>query len=143
MPAVAQGTVSITLQISQANLAYQSRPNAFQFVPAGSNGPTPGAITITAAGTDILLLQLTAMGGMVWAQNMDATNYVTLGVRDKVTNVFYPFCELLPGEFYCFRSSRKIPKEEVGTGTFTGTNVVYHAKANAANVILRFDAFDP
>lgn len=135
--------VTSSLRINQGNLTYQSNPTSFQPTVTGTNGPTPGAVTISVSGTDVTFSQLTALGGLCRLMNIDPTNYVTVGVRDKSTNVFYPLLELLPGETFITRLSRKLPKEEVGTGTFSGTNVVFHAKADTANVILVVEAFDP
>jgi|SRR6185312_1802574 len=135
--------VTANLQIVQGGLSYQSQPSAFQPSVSGTNGPTPGAVTITTSGTDISLAQLDAMGGLCVLCNIDSTNYVTVGIRDNVTNEFYPIVELLPTEFYVVRLSRKLPKAEAGTGTFSGTRSTLHAKADTANVILRIDAFDP
>jgi len=135
--------VQSSLRIQQNNLNYQSQPTSFNPTITGTNGPTPGATTIPTTGADVTFSQLTSLGGLCRLMNIDKTNYVTVGMRDKTTNVFYPLIELLPGESYVCRLSRKIGKEEVGTGTFSGTNTVFHAKADTASVILLIDAFDP
>lgn len=114
---------------------------------SGTNGPTPGAVTVPVSGVDISFAQLDAMGGLGRFFNIDATNFITVGLRDKVTNVFYPFGDILPGEFYIWRLSSKLPKDEAGTGTFSGTNVTVHAKTNTnasnASAILVVEFFDP
>lgn len=138
-----QSRVTSSLQVTSGKLNYQSQPSAFIAVVNGSNGPTPGSVTIPVNGTDVTFPQLTAMGGFCRLMNLDPVNYVTVGVRDKSTNEFYPLLELLPGETYVCRLSRKLPMEEAGTGTFLGSNTVLHAKADTANIILLVEAFDP
>lgn len=140
---MATSRVTSSLQITSGNLNYQSQPTAFAATVNGSNGPTPGATTISVNGTDVAFPQLTAMGGFCRLMNLDPVNYATVGVRDKSTNEFYPLLELLPGETYVCRLSRKLPKEETGTGTFLGSNTVLHVKADTANLILLVEAFDP
>lgn len=135
--------VSSSLQIISGNLNYRSNPTSFSPTVTGANGPTPGAVTIPLTGSDIVLSQLVAMGGLCRLMNLDKTNYVTVGIRDTVANKFYPLMELLPGETYVMRLSRKIPMTEAGTGTFSGASEALHAKANVASAILLVEAFDP
>ena len=139
-------TVQSSLAIVQGNLQYRSQPAAFIPTISGTNGPTPGAVTVPVTGVDLSFSQLDAMGGLGRFFNIDTTNFITIGLRDKTTNVFYPFIDVLPGESYVMRLSSKIPKEEVGTGTFSGTNVAVHAKTNTnatnASAILIAEFFD-
>lgn len=136
-------TVQSSLTILQGNLQYRSSPAAFLPTMSGINGPTPGAIKVPTSGVDISFSQLDSMGGLGRFYNIDPTNFVTIGIRDKSTNEFYPFMDVLPGETYVMRLSSKLPKEELGTGTFSGSNAVIHAVANTAQVILVCEFFDP
>jgi hypothetical protein len=101
---------------------YQSRPNSFTASQTNAGGQTPGevsAATAASGGTDISLSALTTPG-FARFMNMDDTNFVTYGIRDTVTGVFYEFGELYPGEFTPgFRLSRNIGKQQ-GPGTGTG-----------------------
>lgn len=117
-------TIRNSLQIQNGNLDYRSRPTSFRANMSGLDGPVPGAVSCAVApGTNIDLSELTTPG-MCWVQNLDADNYVTIGMFDPESDIFYPTLELLPGEFSVFRLSRDI-QEELGTGTGTvgpGTN---------------------
>lgn len=111
-------TVRNSLQIRKGHLDFQSKPTLYKADMTGLDGPTPGTITCAVApGTDVDLSELSTPG-MCWVMNLDATNYVTIGIRDPESNKFYPFLELLPGEFTLFRLSRNV-EEEFATGTGT------------------------
>jgi hypothetical protein len=126
--------VRASLQIKKGNLDFQSKPTVFKSDMTGLDGPTPGTITCAVApGTDVDLSELTTPG-MCWMMNLDATNYVTVGIRDPESNLFYPFLELLPGEFTVFRLARNV-EEEYATGTGTvgaNTNRIRIVANNAA-----------
>lgn len=111
-------TVRASLQIKKGNLDFRSSPTLFQADMTGLDGPTPGTITCaTAPGTDVDLSELSTPG-MCWMMNLDSTNYVTVGIHDPESNLFYPVMELLPGEFSVFRLARNV-EEEYATGTGT------------------------
>lgn len=120
------------LKSSTNNNAFNSSPAFQSFQPnfAGTNGPTPGSVSIATAGTQIVLTALSAQGGWCLLANLDLTNYVTMGVYNGST--FFPMLELLPGEFKWVRLSRTL---------VSGGNVFY-AKANTAAVELLVQAFD-
>lgn len=112
---------------------YLARPNSFTATVSGTLGPTPGAIVVSGSGTDVVLSQLTTPG-LCRMMNMDSTNYVSVGVYEPNTGIYYPFMELLPGESYVFRLSRFYPEEQTGTGTLSGaTNATLRLKAHAAS----------
>ena len=140
-------TVQSSLSVNQNNLQYSSRPGAFLPAMSGTNGPAPGAVTVPVSGIDISFAQLDSMGGLGRFYNIDSTNFITVGLRDKITNVFYPFIDVKPGETYVMRLSSKLPKDEPGTGTFSTSNVAVHAKTNtnptSASAILVCEFFDP
>ena len=144
-----EATVQSNLNIRKSTsagvivLEYRSNPTMFRADVAGTNGPTPGAVTVDVGpGTDISLDQLTSLGGLCWLQNMDDGNYVEYGIYDTSTTEFYPLGELLPGETALLRLSRNLQKEYVGTGTgASGARLRF--KANTAACVVRVDAFDP
>ena len=136
-----QAQIRSGLQIVSGAVNYNPLPNAFNATVVGANGPTPGAILVaTEPGTDVNLSELTKFGGFCRILNLDPTNYVTVGVESG--GVFYPFMEMLPGEFYFFRMSRKIQQDYPGTGTAQGsTTMRIVAKVAACRVLV--DCFDP
>lgn len=135
-----EARINSSLQIKTGNLDYQSRPTAFQATVTGAKGPTPGAIAVSTAGTDVDLSELSTPG-LCFITNIDSTNYVTYGIWDGAT--FYPLGELLPGECYVLRLSRSLTQEYgTGTGT-TGTNINrLRLKANGATANIRVEAFE-
>jgi len=137
-----EAQIRASLQINSGNLSYQSQPTAFNADVAGSKGPVPGAFAATVEGTDIDLSELTTPG-LCRVQNLDDTNFVTVGVWDVSATEFYPLLELLPGETFVFRLSRHVGAEveAPGTGTYAGaTNLRVRADTAACNVLV--EAFE-
>jgi hypothetical protein len=132
-----EAIISAALQISKGNLQYSSRPNNFRADIAGSHGPTPGAVTIETTGTTVNLSQLTTPG-LCRISNIDDENYITWGVEDDDTGEFYPFGEILPGEFYIFRFSRLFGYPNSGTAT-TASFKLY---ANNEDSVCLIEAFE-
>lgn len=103
-------------------------------------GPTPGTITVPTTGIDVDLAEL-SQPGWAWIQNLDPTNYVTLGIHDG--SVLHPFGELLPGMMFPIFLSRSLGEEHTIAGTATTGNVnTLHIKANGASCKVRFDAME-
>lgn len=124
-------------------LNYQSQPTTFTVDVSGTKGPSPGAIQVTIAGTDVDFSQLTTPG-LCRIMNLDPTNYVEYGIRDVASRKFYPLGEILPGETYVLRLSRNIQEEyypSTGTGT-TGDIDKFHIKANKAACNILVEAFE-
>lgn len=138
-----EATIRASLTVRKGNLDHRSNPTQFQATQTGVGGPTPGTILCAVApGTDVDLSELTTPG-LATIQNLDATNYVTVGIFDPQSNLFYPFMELLPGEIYPLRLSRNI-QEEYATGTGTvgpGTNTL-RVIANTAACFVKVDCFE-
>lgn len=136
-------TLRTSLTVRKGNLDYRSFPSQFQLDQTGVGGPTPGAILCaTAPGTDVDLSELTTPGP-AFVQNLDATNYVTIGIYDPQSNFFYPMLEVPAGKGYPIYLSRDL-FEEYATGTGTvgpGTNTL-RIIANNAACIVKFDAFE-
>jgi len=138
-----EATIRSSLLVKQGETDYQSRPTTFNADVAEGSGPTPGAITVSTAGTDVDLSEL-ATPGLCRMQNLDETNYVTFGIFDPETVKFYPLGELLPGESYVLRLAHDI-EEEYGTGAGTGTTGAdtnrLRIKAHAAACVVLVEAF--
>lgn len=125
-------------------LQYTSLPAAFLADMTGAKGPVPGAFTAATTGTDVDLSELTTPGVCI-IKNFDDTNYVTYGMWDPESNLFYPLGEVQPGEAWPLRLSRFI-SQEYGTGTGTGTAGPSTNKlriiANAAACNVSVEAFE-
>lgn len=135
-----EATVRSSLQIFKQSgaltiLDYQSRPNSFITDVTGTRGPTPGALNVTTAGVEVDLSKLTTPG-LCRIMNLDATNYVKVGVYDGAN--FWELMDLLPGETYVFRLARTISK---GTGTSYETGSLM-LKADTATCVCVVEAFD-
>jgi hypothetical protein len=81
-------TVSSFVQISKAPTQYQSQPSSFKANWFGTVGPTPGALTVTAQGTDLILTEIQYPGGVARIQNLDLNNYVVMGINDTTEGRF-------------------------------------------------------
>lgn len=139
-----EATLTVSLRIAKGNLIYQSFPQAFTADMTGTKGPTPGAITATTVGTLVDLSQLT-QPGLCRLMNLDASNYVTVGMYDPQTLKFYPLLELLPGETFPLRLSRDLAEEygtSPGTGTTGQANNRLMVRANAASCVVLVEAFE-
>jgi hypothetical protein len=135
-----EATITSQLVIRKGHITYQSQPAGFTADVDGTNGPTPGAVTATVAGTVVSLAQLDNPG-LCRVMNIDATNFVTVGVDDGLR--FFPLMELLPGESYVFRLSRYLNEEFTDTGTGTNSDVNYlMVKADTASCVVVVEAFE-
>lgn len=141
-----EATVRCGLTIINGNFRFRTAIDAFVATVTGTKGPVPGSITVTEAGTDIDLDELSAFGGLMVAYNYDAANRVEIGIYDPDTFHFVPVWELLPGEGCLGRLSRNFGEyfsgSQLGTGT-VGTDANLRAKAYGGSVNIFFGAFDP
>lgn len=83
------------------------------------------SIPTTAAGTAITIDAAVASKGFAYFENLDATNFVEVGVQ--VSSTFYPLIRLNAGEYAAVRLS-------------TGVNLF--ARADTANVRLSYGVFE-
>ncbi len=137
-----EAEIRTSLQIKTTNLEFRSHPASFTTDVVGEVGPTPGAFAVTVAGIDVDLDELT-VPGLCRIANLDATNYVDVGIWDPETGVFYPLMELRPGEYWVFRLSRNL-FGEYGTGAGTSgpnTNTL-RIKANTDSCTVVVEAFE-
>jgi hypothetical protein len=135
-----EATVRVSLSVrSGATPLYQSTPSGFSADMAAPKGPSPGAITVTTAGVDVDLAEL-SIPGLCFLHNTDDEYTVEYGIHDG--SVFHPFGEMLPGEQAMFRFSKNLGEEHVtlGTGT-TATVNSFHMKAYGGSAIVKVECF--
>lgn len=137
-----EARLQLSLQIKSGNLTYQSQPTVFTADMTGSKGPCPGAITVSPAGTDVDFGQL-ATPALCRIMNLDATNFVSVGIWDPIAVRFHPLAEILHGESYILRLSRHL-HQEYGTGTGTGlsTTTRLRIRADRTNCNVVVEAFE-
>lgn len=139
-----EASIRSSLQITKGEIEYRSNPTQFLADVTGSKGPTPGAVTVTTAGTDIDFSELTTPA-LCRIQNQDSTNFVEYGIWDPEGNTFYSLGEILPGETYVLRLSRFL-QEEFGTAAGTGTTGAdtnrLRFKAQVASINVLVEAFE-
>jgi hypothetical protein len=140
-----EAQVSSSLQITKGNLVYpRSQPASFSADVTGSIGPTPGAVLATSAGTLVDLSKL-SIPGLCRIMNQDPAggNYVEYGPWDPDLSTFLPIGEVLPGESYVLRLSRRLGNEygSPGTGT-TGTGTRLMVRTVSASVWVLVEAFE-
>lgn len=124
-------------------IAYNGGRGAFQATVTGAKGPSPGAFTADTDGTDVDFSNLQTPG-LALFRNLDLTNFVTYGIRDPESDLFFPLGEILPGEEYVFRLSRNLQEQQVGTSTGTsgGSTNRLHFRADTAPVNVSVEAFE-
>lgn len=137
------GEIRITssYQINKAPLVSYSQPGSFVATLNGTKGPSPGVLSVPITGLNVDLSKLT-QPGICRIVNLDATNYLTAGIWDPDTLIFYPFIEILPGEFYVFRLSRNLQSSESGAGTVVLSDKSLRLLANSATINCIVEAFD-
>ncbi len=137
-----EATIRNSLEIQTTNLSYRSYPTSFQVDVSGEKGPAPGAFTATVAGVNVDLTELT-VPGLCRVANLDATNYVNLGVWDPEIGTFYPLMEIGPGEYWVFRLSRDLFGEYgTGAGTIGPNTNQLRIKSNTASCNVVVEAFE-
>lgn len=127
-----EATINVGMTINKSPLQYMSRPGQFRADVAVGKGPTPGAFTVTAAGTDADLSQLDTPG-LVWMQNLDAAIEVEWGIWDGAS--FFGVGRLLPGEIALFRFS-----EEFSIGTSSNALRFYSQGADCFVTVNGFES---
>ena len=137
-----EASVKCGLTVKKGNIDYAGKPTSFNADVTGTIGPAPGAFTASLAGTSVDLSEFTTPG-LCRVQNIDATNYVTWGIWDPESELFYPLGEILAGESYVIRLSRLL-SGELGTGAGTvGANTnTFMFKSNTAACVVLVEAFE-
>lgn len=120
--------VQASLTVNSGKVKFRNKSSSFSadqgdIAPSAPTpmGPSPGAVNVSASGTDIDLSQFDTPG-FCFIENQHPTVSFEYGVYDPETLVFYPFGELKPGEGVPFRFSRNFGQEYSGTGTTAATN---------------------
>lgn len=115
----------------QANLAVRKsfltarRQQSRSFtLNAASPAKAAGIASIGFAAHEAIPMGDVATAGWAWFENLDATNYVQIGV--DVSAAFHPIIKLMPGEFAVVRLATNAP----------------YAKANTAAVKLDYEIFE-
>jgi len=135
-----EATIRASLTIVNGNLNYRSFPSEFKADVAGTLGPTPGAFSATLAGVDVDFSELTTPG-LCRIANLDSTNFVEVGIWDGVS--FYPFMDILAGEWWVYRIAASLT-DEFGTGTGTTGPAIntLRIKADTAACNVVVEAFE-
>lgn len=116
-------SVSTSFSVSKDNLVRSLSKTATATFVASAPNVASGVPTIGFSAHEALVMQDVASAGWARFQNLDATNFVQIGVDS--TGTFVPFLKLLPGESVFCR---------------LGTNAPY-AKADTAAVKLDYEIF--
>lgn len=119
-------TASFTLNVVKGSLTFSRSKSSTINMSASAPNVAGGtqAIATSAAG-EALVLGDVATNGLAYFVNLDATNYVELGIQNGGT--FYPFARLGAGEGGLIRLAQGIAP---------------YARANTASVVLEYHIFD-
>lgn len=122
-----------SLTVNAGTVQHRSPKTAYNDDMTGRKGPCVGTISVSTAGTEISVAQIT-VPGYIELTNLDSTNFVEYGIWDTETSVFYPIGELRPGgKPQLLFLSRNLRQEYTGTGTgTTGPTNKLWLKANSA-----------
>lgn len=129
-------------------IEYQSS-QAFRVDMEGYGGPSPGDLIIPLVGRDVYFTELAAPGLAVISNHggVDGDSsheYVSYGIYDSTTDIYFPLGELLPGETYVLRLARTLHQEfpdASGTGTTADENYL-RFKAHGAPCRVSLNAFE-
>ncbi len=113
-----EAQVRASIEINATNLKHRTWPTDFKANVDGEKGPSPGAMTVAAAGTSVDLSELTQPGFCI-IRNLDAAIAVDVGIWDGTE--FYPLLEVQSGEHYLYRFSKWLGRS-FGSGVGTGTH---------------------
>lgn len=124
-------TITSKLKLVNSNLNFNPASSTFQPDQTTANVSLQ-TISATTTGVTVSLATLTTPG-IIQIQNVDTTNYVSIGLY--ISSTFYPLAELLPGETWIFRLARDILTANAGAA-------VLRLKANTATCSVLLQAFD-
>jgi hypothetical protein len=101
-----EGSVSMSLKATKGSLSVTRAQSANFTINAAKPAYAGGAQAIPTGGVAIALGDIST-NGVAWFQNIDATNFVEIGVVYDSTN-FLPLVRLNPGEAWPFRLSQGV-----------------------------------
>lgn len=134
--------MSVSVSITKNSLRYNPAPAQFQITMNGQKGVSPGAITVSQAGTDVDFPNLVTPG-FAMLKNLDDLNWVEYGIRDPATHVFYPLGKIDPGQEWPIYFSPNLREDYYNTGTgTTGPINHFHMKAHGGPVNVSVEAFE-
>ena len=122
---------------------YRSPYTQYQGNVLAAKGPGPGLILVNPVGVNVDLSMFTTPA-YCEITNLDATNFMEVGIWDPMTLRFYPMDEILPKETYVKRLSRFLGKEfgtGPGTGT-TGSGTRLRLRSDTASLYATVNAFE-
>jgi uncharacterized protein YjdB len=117
-------TAGLQCQVSHDKFLQNANVPTVTMEQTNQGGGQPGTLTITTSEADISVPGLATPGWCV-IQNLDATNYFTIG--PKSGGAMVALAKVLPGEFACFRLAG---------------SVVLRAIAHTASVLARIQIFE-
>jgi len=119
-------TSNFSLSVSKGSFTF-SRSLSKQITISASSPNVAGGTQLvgTAAAGEALVLGDVATNGVAYFVNLDATNYVEVGIQQAGT--FYPLARLNAGEGYPFRLAQ---------------GVTPYARANTSSVVMEYHIFD-
>jgi hypothetical protein len=141
-----EAIISVQLQVRIGSLNYQSLPPSYYGNISVANGPSPGVVTATPAGTVVAFTQLKVPGyfRIMNLQAVGSPGYVEHGPWNGTD--FFPYEELLPGETYVGRFSRNLGQEFIGTAsssTHVGPKeIMVKAHGAGGNIAVLIECFD-
>jgi hypothetical protein len=140
-------SMQYSMQVAKGNLNDYKLFRYSANMAGTPKGPIPGALTVSVHGTDIIFSGL-VQPGICRLTNIDATNFVTVGVFDKTASAAYPnghflpLAEILPGESYPMRITRKLTKDVgSGTGSVAGISTM-RIMADTAPCVIVVEGFE-
>jgi len=105
-------TFSTSLKVTKGDFTdSKSGSDTADMATATAAGGTP---SIGTSSHEAILVTDVGTPGWAWFKNIDATNYVQIGV--DVSATFYPFVKLLPGESCVLRLGTTAPYAKANTG---------------------------
>lgn len=135
--------VMSSLTVNAGTVQHRSPKTAYNDDMTGRKGPCVGTISVSTAGTEIPMTQIT-VPGYIELTNLDSANFVEYGIWDTETVRFFPLGELRPGgkPQVLFLSRNLLQQYEgTGTGTTAATNKFW-LKANGASCNVTVSLFE-
>lgn len=118
-------TLRWNMSVEKGNLDRRKAPDTQSITLNAASPAVAGGVQNIGTTYEAITLGDISTNGVSWFKNLDATNYVEIGV--EVAATFYPLVRLNAGESYPFRLAQ---------------GVTPYARANTAAVLLEKEIFD-